>query len=93
MAETEGGRRLREWIDVDGHPTQMALAPLLGVTQSTVSGWLNGAVPRAVHLFKIAEVTGIAPELWAAPADKTPSGTEAKADATGEPPSAPSKAG
>lgn len=54
--------RLRSEMSKKGL-TQVQLAEHAGVSQGSVSGWLNGAVPKADKLIKIAELLGVS-QQW-----------------------------
>jgi len=63
---------LRAWM-AGGGVTQSELAARLGVSQTTVSGWLRGRMPSAAHAAQLSDVAGIPwraflPESGALPA-------------------------
>lgn len=52
-------KRLRRWLE-DSATTQLGLARVLGVSQPTVSDWINGKVsPTVESLRAIAAHTGL----------------------------------
>jgi transcriptional regulator with XRE-family HTH domain len=58
MSEKDFARWLRRWMrahDVD----QQTLAARVGRSQSTVSRWLNGAIPDGKNLNVLSKVTGV----------------------------------
>jgi transcriptional regulator with XRE-family HTH domain len=65
--------RLRTWL-TEADKTQAQFAKEMGVSQPTVSDWLNGRIsPTAGKLRKISEHTGLSiDDLLAAPAASTP---------------------
>jgi transcriptional regulator with XRE-family HTH domain len=64
MVETRGSVLLRRWLE-DSGTSQAALAERMGVFQTSVSGWVRGAQPRARFVSLLEEVAGIPPEAWA----------------------------
>jgi len=61
MSELIFSQRLREAV-TDKGVNQEALAKAVGVSQGSVSGWFNGAIPSADKLTKIAEHLGVRSE-------------------------------
>lgn len=61
--------RLRAWL-VESSKTQSEFAKAMGVSQPTVSDWLNGRIsPTAKKLLAMSNYTGLSiDELLAAPA-------------------------
>lgn len=72
--------RLRAWLN-ESETTQLELAKALGVSQPTVSDWINGFTsPTAARLRLISEYTGISiDELLAAPSPSGASNNHAAA--------------
>lgn len=55
----QGMERLRRWLD-DSATTQLSLARALGVSQPTVSDWINGKIaPTVESLRAISAHTGL----------------------------------
>ena len=50
-------KRLADWLN-DTKRTQKWLAGELGVREGTVSAWMNGGLPHARTIGRIAEITG-----------------------------------
>lgn len=70
-AHSIGTDLLRDYLETRGIPAS-AVAKACGWKRpSTIQGWLNGRCrPGAARRVKLAEVTGIAPNLWDMPSTK-----------------------
>lgn len=59
----KGTRALCEWREAKGL-TQMQIAELVGTSQTNVSAWLRGRVPRFSMLARLEAVAGIPVRAW-----------------------------
>jgi transcriptional regulator with XRE-family HTH domain len=63
-------KRLAEFVALEGW-SQTRVADLCGVTQSSVSGWINGpSRPESHHRKVIAQLVGIQEEDWLKPDER-----------------------
>ena len=68
---SEGSRRLRAWLSLDGSPSQRQLASVLPrVTQPMISNHTRGQQPPLRAIFMYEALTGIPPHAWLTEADR-----------------------
>ena len=61
--QTAGGHALGRWLEQNGM-TQARLAALAGVTQGSISRWLNGPPPGRDKCAILELLTGVESRLW-----------------------------
>ncbi len=72
MTITHGARRLRDWLEREGHNQEWLAARLTElrgerVYQSTVSSWLRGSQVPLWGALALQKLTTIEPEAWLPP--------------------------
>ena len=77
MGKTRGAVALVRWLEENRY-SQIDLAEMVGVRQTSVSLWKRGAQPAVKYAVAIARITGIPVEWWTEDADneqERPTGT------------------
>lgn len=68
---SEGSRRLRAWLGLNGSPSQRQLAAILPrVTQPMISNHTRGQQPPLRAIFMYEALTGIPPHAWLSESDR-----------------------
>lgn len=71
LADTEGRRLLRAWLDADSERTQVMIAKRIGISPPAISQWLDGTSrPESHNRQALNMLTGIPESAWLTNAER-----------------------